>query len=150
MQVSNFPIEASDQNQGVPFASYNKVYQPANPVLTLALSGTEQEKTDFLAAIDTACGSTIAYYVVTPDTPAGEAYTLDRYSYQRSATRGVSLLIVEVSMTQIAYVTPALSNTTVSSPQSPSAASQINNGITQPSTPPTSWLAQGAQALGVH
>ena len=149
MQVSNFTIEASDQNQGVAFASYNKVYQPANPVLTLALSGTEQEKTDFLAAIDTACGSTNVYYVVTPDTPAGEAYTLDRYSYQRSATRGVSLLIVEVSMTQIAYVTPALSNTTVSSPQSPSAASQINNGITQPSTPPTSWLAQGAQALGI-
>ena len=149
MQVSNFLLEASDQNQGVAFASYNKVYQPANPVLTLALSGTEQEKTDFLAAIDTACGSTNVYYVVTPDTPAGEAYTLDRYSYQRSATRGVSLLIVEVSMTQIAYVTPALSNTTVSSPQSPSAASQINNGITQPSTPPTSWLAQGAQSLGI-
>ena len=149
MQVSSFPIEASNSDQGAAFASFNKVYQPANPILTLSLSGTENEKTDFLATLDAACESTTVYYVVTPDTPAGEAYTLDRYSYQRSAIHCASMLVVEVSMTQISYVTATLSNTTASSPQSPSAANTISNGNTQTSSPPTSWLAKGASALGI-
>ena len=148
MQVSDFKVEAPNPNQGAAFASFNKVYQPANPVLTLALSGTESEKTAFLAALDAACGSTAVYNVITPDTPAGgNTYTLDRYSYQRSATRGATMLMVEISMTQIEQVTEALSNTSISSPQSPSAVPAVNNGNTQTSTPPTSWLGQAANSL---
>ena len=150
MQVSDFKVEAPNPNQGAAFASFNKVYQPAQPVITLSLDGTDGEKTDFLAAIDMACGSTAVYNVITPDTPAGgNTYTLERYSYQRSATHGADLLIVEVSLTQIEQVTAALSNASITSPQSPSASAQVSNGNTQPSTPPTSWLAHGAQALGV-
>jgi hypothetical protein len=154
MQVSDFPIEANNTNQGAAFASFNKVYVPSNPVLTLALSGTEGEKIAFLAAIDAACQSTALFNVYTPDASysgSQGACTLERYSYQRTATHGATMLIVEVSFKQILQVTAALSNASIPAPQSPSAAAQVNNGITQTSTPPTSWLAQifGGGSVGV-
>jgi hypothetical protein len=159
MQVSDFPIEANNANQGASFASFNKVFVPANPVVTLALSGTEGEKIAFLAAIDAACQSTSLYNVYTPDASysgSQGACTIERYSYQRTATHGATMLIVEVSLKQILQVTAALSDvangtTAITSPQSPSATSQVSNGITQPSTPQTSWLARifGGSAVGV-
>lgn len=154
MRVSDFPIEANNTNQGAAFASFNKVYQPANPVVTLALSGTEREKIAFLKAIDTACGSTTLFNVYTPDasySAPDSACTVERYSYQRTAIRGATMLIVEVSLKQILQVTVALSNTSIPAPQSPSAFAPVNNGNTQTSTPPISWLAQivGGNSVGV-
>jgi len=153
MSVSNFPVEASVSGQGAAFASYNKVYRPSNPVVTFSLSGTEGEKIAFLAALDSACQSTSLYNVYTPDSSysgSSGACTVDRYSYQRTATRGATLLIVEVSLTQVLQVSSALSNVALPSPQSPSASSPANNGITKTSTPPTSYLAQIATgAVGV-
>jgi hypothetical protein len=159
MQVSDFPIEANNTSQGAAFASFNKVFVPSNPILTLALSGTEAEKIAFLATIDVACQSTSLYNVYTPDASysgSQGACTIERYSYQRTATHGATMLIVEVSLKQVLQVTAALSNvvngtTAITSPQSPSATSQVSNGITQPSTPPTSWLAQifGGGTVGV-
>ncbi len=157
MQVCDFPVEANNANRGAGFASFNKVYQPANPVLVLALSGTEGEKIAFLAAIDAACGSTTLFNVYTPDASysgSTGACTMERYSYQRTAVHNATMLTVEVSMKQIMQVTASLSNvstgsTPISSPQSPSAQPQINNGITQTSTPPVSWLARAAQGLGI-
>lgn len=150
MQVSDFPIEANNTNQGAAFASFNKIFQPSNPVLVLALSGTEGEKIAFLKAIDDACQSTALFNVFTPDASysgSDGACTIERYSYQRSATRGATMLIVEVSLKQVLQVTAALSNVStgsgqITAPQSPSAASPVNNGITQPSTPPISFLAK--------
>ena len=155
MDVSNFPIEANSTNQGAAFASFNKVFQPYNPVVTLAMSGTEGEKIAFLKAIDDACSSTDLWNVYTPDASysgTSGACTIERYSYQRSATRGATMLIVEVSLKQIHQVTAQLSNVTLPSPQSPSAAAPVQNGITQTSAPPTSWLAQIATGnlLGVQ
>ena len=159
MQVSDFPIEANNVSQGASFASFNKVFVPSNPVVTLALSGTEGDKIAFLAAIDAACQSTSLYNVYTPDASysgSNGACTIERYSYQRTATHGATMLIVEVSLKQVLQVTAALSNvpigtTGITSPQSPSATSQVSNGITQPSTPPTSWLAKifGGGTVGV-
>lgn len=137
MQVSDFPIEANNTNQGAAFASFNKVFIPSNPVLTLALSGTELEKTAFLTAIDTACQSTDLYNVYTPDAEYSSrvngACTIERYSYQRTATHGATMLNVEVSLKQVLQVTAALTNvpagtTGITSPQSPSATSATNGG----------------------
>ncbi|MHB1956792.1 MAG: hypothetical protein ACYCOU_23980 [Sulfobacillus sp.] len=130
MDVLDFPVEAvAGSNQGAAFASYNKVYRPANPILTLALAGNEREKTDFLQHIDAATKSTQLYNVVTPDaaysSPYG-AYTVNQYSYRRSAVQGATLLIVEVSLIQVKQVTSTLSNIPAS--QSPSAAAQANGG----------------------
>ena len=157
MQVCDFPVEADNANQGAAFASFNKVYQPANPVLVLALGGSEGEKIAFLAALDTACQSTALFNVYTPDASysgSTGACTMERYSYQRSAIRNATMLTVEVSMKQIMQVSASLSNVsngsgTIDSPQSPSASSQVNNGITQTSAPPVSWLAQAVQGVGI-
>ena len=154
MNVSNFPIEANATGQGAAFASFNKVFQPYTPALTLALSGTEGEKIAFLKALDDACSSTNLYNVYTPDASysgSDGGCTLDRYSYQRSAAHGATMLIVEVSLTQVLQVSPSYTNQPISSPQSPSAQGAVNNGITQPSTPalPTSVLSSIASALGV-
>lgn len=145
MNVSSFPIEANNTNQGASFASFNKVFQPSNPVVVLALSGTEGEKIAFLKAIDDACSSTNLYNVYTPDASysgSDGACTIERYSYQRSATRGATMLIVEVSLKQVLQVTAALSNVSIPAPQSPSAVAPVNSGITQSSTSPSSWLSQ--------
>ncbi len=145
-QVSDFPIEASSSGQGAAFASFNKVWQPANPVVVLALSGTDSEKQQFLAAVDDACASTDLWDVYTPDATY-KGYTVERYTYQRSATHGASLLTVEVSLKQILQVTAAYTNTPVNSPQSPSAQNPVNNGINQPSIPSSylsNWFGQNA------
>ena len=150
MNVSTFPIEASNSSQSSSFASFNKVFQPSNPVLTLALSGTEGEKIAFLNVIDAACGSTDIFNVYTPDASYSGTQggcTMERYSYQRSATRGATMLIVEVSMKQIYQVTASLSN--IPAPQSPSASAPTSNGNTQSTTANESWLSQAASALGI-
>ena len=157
MQVSDFPVEANSSNQGAAFASYNKVFQPSNPVVTLSFSGTESESVAFLAAIDSACESTDLFNIWTPDAiySAPNGYcTVERYSYQRTATRGATMLIVEVSLKQILQVTASLSNVslaanTISSPQSPSAKSSVSNGNTQALTipQPSSLLSE---IVGVH
>ena len=154
MQVSDFPIEANVSGQGAACASFNKVFQPYKPIVTLALSGTDAEKIAFLSALDDACSSTDLWNVHTPDqqfAAANGACTVDRYSYQRSATRGATMLIVEVSLTQVLQVSPTYTNQAISSPQSPSATGSVNNGITQPSAPavPASMLSTIAGALGV-
>ena len=162
MQVSDFPVEANSSTQGAAFASYNKVFQPSNPVVTLSFSGTEAESVAFLAALDSACESTDLFNVWTPDAiySAPNGYcTVERYSYQRTSTRGATMLIVEVSMKQILQVTAALSNvsngsSSISSPQSPSSKSSVSNGNTQATTipPPSSWLNPNSlpSFVGVH
>ena len=122
MQISDFPIEANASGQGAAFASFNKVWQPANPIVTLALSGPDSDLTAFLAALDAACISTELYSVVTPDA-AYVGYSIESYSYQRTAQRGATMLMVEISLKQILQVQPSYSEISNrhKSPQSPSA-----------------------------
>lgn len=149
MNVSDFPVEAvANSTNGSGFASYNKVYQPANPILTMALSGTESEKTAFLAAVDLACQTTQLYNVATPDaiySAPGGAYTVSQYRYRRSAVQGATMLMVEISLVQVFQVNSFLTN--VPAPQSPSAASPVNGGTVTGSTttisPHFSQILQG-------
>ena len=67
MQISDFPIEANTSSEGAAFASFNKVWQPANPIVTFSLSGSETEQYGFLSALDAACASTDLYDVITPE-----------------------------------------------------------------------------------
>ena len=152
MQVSDFPIEANSSGQGAAFASFNKVFQPATPIVMLSLGGTDAEKIAFLAAVDQAVSSTNLYSVYTPDS-SYTGYSIERYSYNRSAVRGATLLMVEVCLKQILQVTASYSNTPVVAPQSPSSATPVNNGITQPSAPNSSLLydfaSSTSQLVGV-
>jgi hypothetical protein len=135
MRVSDFPVETGS------FASYNKVETPDNPVVTLALAGSEDDRTYFLNAIDAACKSTNLYDVVTP-TVTYVNYTIERYTYSRRASKGATLLIVEVSLKKIRQVTATFARVTapIVSPQNTAATPQVNNGMTQPSAPDTSTL----------
>jgi hypothetical protein len=134
MEISDFPIEANSPDQGAAFASFNKVFTPANPTVTLAISGAETDKQGFLAALDDACESTNLYIVTTPEGSFG-SYSIESYSYERTAQRGATMLTVDVSLKEILQVQPYYSNpdasTAINSPQSPSSVSQANGGLTQ-------------------
>jgi hypothetical protein len=153
MQVSDFPIEANKSGEGAAFASFNKVWQPANPIVTFALSGSETERYAFLSALDAATISTNLYDVVTPDA-SYLSHSIESYSYQRTAWRGATMLLVEISLKQILQVSPSYGQISaaspIDSPQSPSAAPPVNSGLTQPSAPPQSALSQIVNPLGVN
>lgn len=139
MVVSGFPTE------GGGFANYNKVEQPANPVVTLILDGSEGYRTNFLNAIDAACKSTNLYNVVTPELTY-TSYTMERYNYARRAQRGATLIIVDISMKESRSVT-ATFTTAIVAPQQPSATTQVNNGTSQPTAPDTSTLQKLSNKL---
>lgn len=145
MKSSSFPVE------GGSFATYNKVELPANPVVTLTLDGTLADRTNFLSAIDGACKSTKGYNVLTPEVTYAN-YSLDRYSYGRRASRGATLLIVEVVLEEIRQVSATFTTATptpIVNPQNPGATPQTNSGMTQPATPDTSTLRSIANKLGI-
>lgn len=134
-RISEFPVEMAS------FASYNKVQSPANPRVTLALSGSETDRTTFLNQIDAACISTDLFSVVTPEVTYYN-YSVERYNYVRRAERGASMLIVEISLKEIREVSAAFSTvqTPINTPQSPAATPQSNSGLVQPAAPPQSVL----------
>jgi len=144
-RISNFPLEEGS------FANYNKVETPASPLVTLILDGSEDDRTRFLEAIDAACVSTDLYSVVTPEITYAN-YSVSRYSYQRRATKGATLLMVEVALEEIRQVSAAFTTaaTPIVSPQDPASTPQTSNGITQPSTPGTSTLKSVFNKLGIN
>ena len=142
-KISNFPVEQGG------FATYNKIQLPANPTVTIALSATEPERTQFLGAIDDACNSTDLYNVVTPEVTYVN-YSLERYNYRRTAQRGMTLLVVEVSLLEVRQVSATFTQASpITAPQAPDAAAQVNNGITQAAAPDTSVLQSIATKLGI-
>lgn len=153
MQISDFPIEANTSTEGAAFASFNKVWQPANPIVTFALSGSETEQSGFLAALDAACISTTLYDVLTPEASYLQ-HSIESYSYQRTARRGATMLMVEISLKEILQVSPSFSqissDSPIDNPQSSSATPAVNSGLTQPATPPQSALSKLLNPVGVN
>lgn len=135
-KVADFPIEKGS------FASYNKVETPANPIVTLALNGNEGDRRAFLNAIDLASKSTDLYSVVTPSVTYAN-YSIERYDYTRRADRGLTLLVVEITLKEIRQVSAAFSQSNKSqvvTPQVASASPTANNGKVQAATPRVSIL----------
>jgi len=142
-RVSDFPLERGS------FASYNKVETPAAPVVTLCLTGSENDRRTFLEAIDEACKSTDLYSVVTPEMTYID-YAIERYNYQRRNNRGATLLIVEVTLKEIRQVSSLFalaSAALVDAPKDAGAAPQVDTGKVQAQTPPTSTLKSVASKL---
>ena len=135
-RVSDFPLEHGS------FASYNKVETPAAPVVTLCLTGSENNRRTFLESIDTACKSTDLYSVVTPEKDY-IGYTIERYNYARTASKGATLLIVEITLKEIREVSAlyTMSNKgKVDKPKEAGATPQADNGKVQAQTPKPSTL----------
>jgi hypothetical protein len=134
-RISDYIIEEGS------FASYNKVMLPANPVVTLILQGSQGDGTYLLNALESACASTDLYSVVTPEYVYAN-YSIERFTYARKATRGVTLYIVEVSLKEIRQTTSAFSNSPIVAPQNAAATPQVSNGVTQPAAPAASTALQ--------
>ncbi len=135
-RVSDFPIETGS------FASYNKVELPAEPRVTLCLTGSESDRTFFLNAIDAACKSTDLYSVVTPEVTYIN-YSIERYNYSRRSSKGTTLLMVELVLREIRQVSAAFAqsnNPLIDQPKDTGATAQIDVGKVQPQTPKQSTL----------
>lgn len=162
--VSTFPVETGS------FVSYDKIWTPANPVVTLAFSGSDSDKTALLNALETACLGTSLWIVITPDAEY-DGYTIARYSYRRMSNKGATMLLIDVMLEEVKQVTLTYANTPGSvtptpspvtpgkpkkvtpTPKSPSCSPCVSNGQTQPSTPSSSTLQNAMtwikNALGI-
>lgn len=143
MRVSDFPVERGE------FASYNKVETPANPLVTLCMSGSESERTKFLNAIDAATKSTALFSVVTPEVTYIN-YSVDRYNYQRRHDRGANLLMVEISLKEVREVSAQYSVSNkgnVSTPKEAGATPQVDSGKVQAQAPRESVLKSASKKL---
>ncbi len=142
-RVSDFPLERGG------FASYNKVEMPASPVVTLCLTGSENNRRTFLESIDTACKSTDLYSVVTPEVTYIN-YSVERYNYQRRSNKGATLLIVEITLKEIRQVSAAFTISdrgSIDKPKDAGATPQADNGKVQAQTPKASTLKSLANKL---
>jgi hypothetical protein len=134
-RISDYIIELGS------FASYNKVMLPANPVVTLILEGSQGDGTYLLNALESACASTDLYSVTTPEYVYVN-YSIERFTYARKSSRGVTLFIVEVSLKEIRQTTAAFSTSQIQAPQDAAATPQVSNGVTQPAAPSASTALQ--------
>jgi hypothetical protein len=143
LRVSDFQVENGS------FASYNKVFLPATPTITLTLDGDENDRTTFLSALENAVTSTDLYNIVTPEfqygnvtaNGSGNGYTVERFSYTRRAQRGATLIIAEVHLKEVRQVQSVLTQgQLIVSPVDPAATPAVSNGTTLPATPGPSAL----------
>lgn len=142
-RVSDFPIEQGS------FASYNKVETPASPIVTLCLTGSENNRRTFLDAIDKATKSTDLYSVVTPEVTYID-YSIERYNYSRRSSKGATLLIVEITLKEIRQVSSQYTQSNggqVDAPKDAGATPTADNGKVQAKAPDTSTLKAIANKL---
>lgn len=125
MKTSDFPLESGG------FASYNKVEIPANPSVTLAMCGSESDRKSFLEKLDKATVSTNLYSIVTPEKKYIN-YSIDRYSYERRHNRGVTLLIVELTLKEVRFISSAYAQK-IPAPKNPESTPTKDTGRVQPS-----------------
>jgi len=137
-RVSDFPLEKGG------FASYNKVELPAEPIVTLNISGSDSARQAFLNDIDKACKSTDLYDVVTPEITY-KGYAIERYNYQRKSERGCTLLRVEIGLKEVREVSAQF---TKAAPKQPGAQPQVDNGKVQAQQPSVSTLKSITDKIG--
>jgi len=119
-RLPNYPME-----QGA-FQSYDKVQTPFQTRVTMTKSGQEQVLSQFLAAIAAASEGTDLFTV----DAGGITYqnvSVEGYDYQRTATKGVTMLTVEISLLEIQIA----SSSTFTNTAQPSGADPVNGGTVQ-------------------
>lgn len=143
-KVSDYIVEEGG------FAAYNKVRLASHPVVELAFAGSQDERTNFINALDAASGTTDLYSIITPEVQYVN-YNIERYRLERRADKGVTLLVFEISLIEIRQVSATFTQGTpsITNPQNASATSPTNNGLTQPAAVPQSTLLSLSQKLGI-
>lgn len=125
--LSDYPIEQGN------FETFNKVRMPYDARITFSKGGTDADRNEFLATIETISGSLDLYDVVTPETTYTNA-NISHFDYRRTAINGVSLLSVTIWLQEI-RATAASTFAQVETAQ-PSGAPQANGGVVQPTDAP--------------
>lgn len=119
-QISSFPVEQGG------FSSFNKVEKPFEAKIKLAHAGDQASRNVMLSVLERIAGSTELYAVVTPEITYPSA-NLVKYSYSRGDKNGSSLLIVDLTLSEVRQTAVPLSSAT----REPSGADQQSNGQVQ-------------------
>lgn len=93
-RLSDYPLE-----QGA-FESYNKVANPFDLVVGMAIGGSEAARADFLARLRAMEDDLNLYTLVTPE-EVFESVNLERYDYARKQHNGATLLTVNLYLKEI-------------------------------------------------
>ena len=134
-RISNAP-----QEKGT-FSSYNKVANPYDCSVILAIGADKAARTKFLSKLEEIGDSTKLYTVVTPERTYTSA-TLESYTYKRESTNGVTLIKAQLNFVQIRN--GALTTTTQT--QDPSGAATESGGQIQPNEPTDDEIALAEEA----
>lgn len=127
-KVVSTPIEQGS------FASYNKVASPTGIRATLAVEGT---LSDLQSVVDRLFELKDGTELVNFVTPVREyqKYTLEKFSYQQAAEKGVNVLYVEINLSEIKEVEPQYTDTkapiTTKGAKNPANTSTIDKGRQQ-------------------
>lgn len=135
-------LTTAPQEQGS-FLSYNKVSNPLNGRVSYIVGGTEAERGQFLAQVQTMQASLTLYNLVMPEYYYRNVNVV-HHDYRRSAKEGVTLFVVDIWVEEVRMTgTTAYSNT-----QTPAGADAANGGTVQPQQPtPAQQLAAGTAPL---
>ena len=133
-KVVSTPIEQGS------FASYNKVASPTAIRATLAVEG---ELSNLQSVVDTLFELKDGTELINFVTPVREfqSYTLEKFSYQQTAEKGVNVLYVEVNLAEIKEVEPQYTDAQAQKPitqkgaKNPANTSTQDKGKTQAQTP---------------
>jgi hypothetical protein len=119
--VSSYPVEQGG------FQSYNKVQTPFEARVRMASDTATADRTELLVNVAAIAASLDTYDIVTPEVIYQSA-NIHHYDYQRTATNGAGLIVVDLWLTQIVQT----STSTFANTQTPSGANPIAGGNVQP------------------
>ena len=104
-RLPDYPME-----QGA-FQAYNKVATPFDARIKMTKGGTDDDRLQFLQNLDDAASSLNTYTILTPS-KAFLNVNIHHYDYRRTAKNGLTLLTVDVWLTQIRFDAVAQSAST--------------------------------------
>lgn len=132
-QVVSTPIERGS------FASYNKVESPTAIRATLGIVGTPAElQTAVTTLFELKKNTTLLNFI----TPVQEYrnFTLEKFSFQQAAEKGLNLLYIEIHLVEVREVEPQYTDTKVApitskGAKNPANVSTVDKGKMQASKP---------------
>jgi hypothetical protein len=123
--ISDYPVEQGG------FQSYDKVQLPFALRLRLAVSGNPTVIELFQSTIQTMASDTSGLYEIVTPSQIYPSCSVTHYDYHRSATNGVSLLVVDLWFIEVRVTATSIFGNTLS----PAFAGGQSTGIVQPQTP---------------
>lgn len=136
-RISDYPVEQGS------FAYYNTVQNPFRCNVRMAKGGSEDERREFLNAVDWQSKILDLCTLVTPEATYNNL-SIERYDYMRSASNGANMIVVDIHFLEI-----RLAQNNITQPNGtphptatvPQAQAQVHIGQIAPTTPSAAALA---------